>query len=144
MKGNSSYLFRLNVTCPIGINESKESEESNEVAEFLSVINYVTLIADIVISTNPVPATGKLNITPRQGIALETLFRFQTNNSNTNDNINLSVNYNFGILFNNDVIYIGRLFGIANTKSVLPYNGKLNYYVRFPISRLLALVYSSN
>lgn len=67
--GNGIYLFRLLITCP-GLIE----EENGNVTVGESTTSYV----DLILRSNEPPVVEALDISPVNGLALQTLFKFST------------------------------------------------------------------
>ncbi|KAK4886234.1 hypothetical protein RN001_002505 [Aquatica leii] len=113
VKGNTSYLFRLNVTCP----DLDDEDDFLESAEQLETTSVITLIADVLIYTDTPPIIHSLRVNPVKGTALKTPFAFYTD-LNIDESFTL---YKFGYILNNHTVFIGEVLGIGSYKNVLPY-----------------------
>ncbi|KAF5308870.1 hypothetical protein FQR65_LT00570 [Abscondita terminalis] len=115
VKGNSSYLFRLNVTCP----DLKDVTDSLDSIEELLALNPVTLTADVLIYTDNPPVMNSLHINPLNGTALKTYFTFYTKLI-YNESPML---YKFGYVLNNQTVFVESMLGVERCRSLLPYIG---------------------
>ncbi|KAK5643097.1 hypothetical protein RI129_006942 [Pyrocoelia pectoralis] len=111
---DTTYLFRLNVTCPV-------ADHSDSAAE--QVLRHVTVTADISLSTSPIPILSTLTVSPIQGVALTTNFHFHSN-GNVDVVKGTPYLYKFGYFSNNQAIFVSNVLDERSWNSVLPYIDK--------------------
>lgn len=111
---DTSYMFRLNVTCPLSDNDDNLTEQ---------VLKHVVLTADICVVTSPIPVINDLKVTPNEGVALRTSFHFHSND-NFDSVKGAPYLYKFGYIVNNRDIFLSNVLDEKSWNSVLPYVDK--------------------
>lgn len=84
--------------------------------------NYATLYADVILHTDCLPVLNSLDVVPKKGVALKTLFRFIYEDNGSNSDY--PILYKFGYFLKDEIIFVSNLLGVPNAKGVLPYISK--------------------
>lgn len=101
LKGDTKYMFRLIITCP-------DSEDMHN---------------DVLIVTNSPPVIQSLQVTPLEGIALITIFKFKTETAQDKKS-DRPILYKFGYYLESRNIVLRNLLETSETELSLPYSEK--------------------
>ncbi|XP_031341552.1 uncharacterized protein LOC116169571 isoform X1 [Photinus pyralis] len=110
---DTSYMFRLNVTCPLPDNDDSRTEQ---------VLKHVVVTALICVVTSPIPTINDLSVTPNAGVALTTTFHYHSNDDFGSVK-GAPYLYKFGYIVNNRDIFLSNVLDEKSWNSVLPYVG---------------------
>lgn len=132
MKGDATYLLRLNVSCPGVIDDNSENNDTSEPI----IGDDEFTFADIEIRTNMGPILQLLEVKPKSGIAFETIFSFDTLNA-ADQGVDYPILYKFGYVIGSKTIYFCRITEVIRFETFLPFDGRY-------ISNTLYLSQNSN
>ncbi|XP_073826155.1 uncharacterized protein [Musca autumnalis] len=121
-EGDAMYKFRLDVTCPKPFQENRlqmEPEADEEEPWKKMVTSYFT----IDVHTNSPPQALKILMEPLEGVALKTIFNF--NSQQAKDLLlDSPVRYELKIKMEGFLLSFGKYFQYKSWQTILPYSGE--------------------
>lgn len=113
LAGNGVYLFRLVVECP----ELLDEDISGNQTDRIMIPSYI----ELVLKTNARPVVGELEISPRNGTAVKTLFKFTTSPAVDSPG-DYPMRYRFFYQVNNIWVQVGDFYENTVVAAELPYS----------------------
>lgn len=107
---NVKYKFRLTVTCPEPITESKSQAQRQNVTSFY----------DVIMSTNGPPDTLPLLVQPANGVAMKQKFKFATGAAKDSPT-DFPLKYSFSYVVDNITVVIGTFYENSVAHTQLPF-----------------------
>lgn len=114
---NENYKFRLTIGCP---------EPVTDVATQADKMN-ITSFYDVTLATNSPPQTLPLVVSPSNGIAMKTTFKFLTGSAEDSPT-DFPLKYTFGYVVNNLTVEIGSFYESTATSTQLPFSDTIETF----------------
>lgn len=118
LQGKGVYLFRLNIECPAPYQDVAEYEDTKNATTTQQMVQSYT---DLILRVNELPIVEKLDVNPRNGTALKTLFKFSTAPALDSPG-DYPMRYKFFFEVDNFSVLIGDFYENTVTTAELPYS----------------------